>query len=280
VTDQAELMRAAIERVTAAHPDHPALADLAGSLGVSPHHFQRSFCRWAGISPKRLGQLLSLQHAKALLESDHDVLDASLGAGLSGPGRLHDLFVTVEAITPGEYKRAAAGLSIAWGQHPTPLGDVAVGVTERGICHLSFTDDGSDDPEAAIARAWPAARLVADRAATRFVAEQLPLALRSGWQGQPWRLLLKGTNFQVQVWRALLRIPSGRVASYSAIADAVDRPGAARAVGNAVGRNHIAMLIPCHRVLRTSGALGGYRWGEARKRALLALEASGGEPLC
>ena len=253
----------------------PSLGDVAAHVGLSPFHFERLFRRWAGTTPKRFLQAVTLERAKAALAESRSVLDAAYDAGLSGPGRLHDLFVTVEAVTPGEFKRGGDGLTIRYGVHETPLGPALVGLTERGLCALSFVDEGAETKAVAdLAAAWPEADLVEDAEVTRAVVDA---AFAAGADRAPLRVLLRGTNFQLQVWRALLRIPPGRVLAYDDVAALLGRPTAARAVGRAVGQNPVAVLIPCHRVLRKDGALGGYRWGLDRKRVLLAREALGAE---
>lgn len=254
----------------------PALDDLAHHLGLSPAHCHKLFHRWAGLTPKDFVQLVTLARAKDALQRPASVLDAALDSGLSGPGRLHDLFVLAEAMTPGEYARGGAGLCIRWGVHETPLGWTLFLATTRGLCGLEFLEGeggaGADAEAARVARArWPAAEVVHDPGATVGFAEAVNAALRGAPAG-PLPVVLGGTPFQCQVWLALLRIPAGRTASYGDVAEAVGRPAASRAVGGAVGANRISILIPCHRVLRSSGALGGYRWGETRKRLLLALE--------
>lgn len=252
--------------------DQPSLEELAGVAGMSPFHFQRLFTRWVGISPKRFVQFLTLDHAKRLLAENQSVLGTALDVGLSGPSRLHDLFVACEAMTPGEYKAQGAGLTIRWGLHDSPFGHALVGSTERGVCWLSFADTGdAGEAMAEFRAAWPSARLVEDAGSTRDVA-----ARAFGWRraadGEPLRLLLKGTNFQVKVWEALLRIPPGAVVSYEDVARAIGQPTAQRAVGAAVGRNPVCVLIPCHRVIQKSGVIHNYRYGVPRKRALLAWE--------
>lgn len=244
--------------------EQPGLEELARVAGLSPHHFHRLFSRWAGTTPKDFLKYLTNEHAKALLEGSADVLTASIEAGLSGPGRLHDLLVSVEGVTPGEYKSGGAGVAIRYGVHDTPFGPALLGVTKRGLCHLSFNKDLSD-----LRRRWPKADLIADQAATKAAARAI-FEKRAGKLG----VVLRGTPFQLKVWEALLRIPKGKAASYAQVAAAVGKPKATRAVGTAVGANPIAVLIPCHRVLRGGGLLGGYRWGLARKRAILAWEAS------
>ena len=264
-------LTAAVRHLVEHWQEQPALEDLAGVAGMSPFHFQRLFTRWVGISPKRFVQFLTLGHAKRLLAENHSVLDTALDVGLSGPSRLHDLFVACEAMTPGEYKALGGGLTIRWGLHDCPFGRALVATTERGVCWLSFADqpDGGD-AMAEFTAEWPAARLVEDEDATR------PTAARAfGWEGggeEPLRLLLRGTNFQIKVWEALLRIPSGAVVSYEDVARAIGQPTALRAVGAAVGRNPVCILIPCHRVIQKSGIIHNYRYGVPRKRALLAWE--------
>jgi AraC family transcriptional regulator of adaptative response/methylated-DNA-[protein]-cysteine methyltransferase len=252
--------------------DQPSLEDVAHEIGLSPFHAQRLFTRWAGISPKRFLGLLTVGHAKAVLQAGESVLDATYEVGLSGPSRLHDLFVGFEAMTPGEYKQQGASLTLSYGIHPTRFGDALLLTTERGIAGLSFVDG---DPDAALEEAqaaWPLSRLVADPAATGTLVGQL-FGEDEQRQALP-PLLLKGTNFQVKVWSALLRVPPGRVISYLDLASAIGQPRAVRAVGSALARNPIGYLVPCHRVIRATGALGDYRWGRTRRRALLAWESA------
>jgi AraC family transcriptional regulator of adaptative response/methylated-DNA-[protein]-cysteine methyltransferase len=262
----------AIGYVTEHYQDQPSLEEMAEAANLSPFHFQRVFKRWAGISPKRFLQYVTLTHAKRLLVDDASVLDAALDAGLSGPSRLHDLFVSCEAMTPGEFKSLGQNLVVRWGVHDGPLGRVLLGVTERGICWLSFV---AGDERAVIGefqREWQGATLVRDQVVTEdYVRRGFELAERPG---EPLPLLLRGTNFQIKVWEALLRIPFGHLASYRAIAEAVGQPRAARAVGTAVGRNNIAWLIPCHRVILSTGVIHNYRWGTAQKHKLLTVEGA------
>lgn len=251
----------------------PKLGRVAEHVGLSEFHFQRLFQRWAGISPKRFLQVQTLVDAKRLLAQSKSLLDVSLETGLSSPSRLYDLFVTYDAMTPGEFK--SAQLTIAWGVHDTPLGAALFGVTERGLASLAFVDGNARDVEDAVAALrgrFPNARLEErPRASTRYADE---LARR--FRGKPKdrvALVLHGSAFQVKVWEALLAIPSGAVTTYGELARRIGAPAsAARAVGGAVGANPIAWLIPCHRVIRATGILGGYRWGEPRKRAALAAE--------
>ncbi len=251
----------------------PRLDDMARAAGLSAYHFQRLFTRWAGISPKRFLEFLTAEWAGRLLRESANVLDAAYGTGLSGPGRLHDLIVNVHAATPGEVRRGGDGLAIRCGTHPSPFGDCFVAVTARGVCGLSFPSAGGGDPAEELRRRWPRAAFLEDARATRAVAERIFDPLR-GRSLAPLSVLVRGTNFQVKVWEALVRIPPGRVASYGDVAAAVGAPAAARAVGAAASRNPVAFLIPCHRVIRKTGAFGDYRWGAARKRAMLAWEAA------
>jgi AraC family transcriptional regulator of adaptative response/methylated-DNA-[protein]-cysteine methyltransferase len=250
--------------------DQPSLEDVAREIGLSPFHAQRLFTRWAGVSPKRFLGLLTVGHAKAALQAGESVLDATYEVGLSGPSRLHDLFTTYEAMTPGEYKQQGAGLVVRYGVHPTPFGTALLLTTERGIAGLSFVDDAPEEAIADARAAWPLSRFVEDRAATGALVARL----FDGTGGEPTRLLLKGTNFQVKVWSALLRVPAGRVVSYLDLATAIGQPRAVRAVGNALAHNPVGFVVPCHRVIRATGALGDYRWGHVRRRALLAWEAA------
>ena len=251
----------------------PSLDDIAAGMGISPFHLQRVFTAWAGVSPKLFLRYVTLDHAREALKDARPVLDTALDVGLSGPGRLHDLFVTLEAATPGEVGDGGRGLDIRYGRHDGLFGGFLVAATERGVCRISFDRKG-EDPVGALADAWPNARLVEDEAHTwRIAGEALARGMRGG--GPPIRLWARGTNFQIKVWEALLRVPAGRLATYGDIAHAVGKPEAGRAVGQAVGANPIAVLIPCHRVIRASGRFElGYRWGSARKRALIAWEAA------
>lgn len=250
----------------------PELGEIAGAVGLSEYHFQRIFSRWAGISPKRFLQFLTKESAKELLAQSENLLDATYGVGLSSLGRLHDLFVTTEAVTPGEYKSGGAGLTIRYGLHDSPFGKVVIGLTERGICHLGFVQAGEGEALDRLAADWPEARMIEDYRATAPLVEPMFDLTRRGYA--PLRLYLRGTNFQLKVWEALLRIPPGAVTSYEALAAQVGSPGASQAVGTALGRNPVAVLIPCHRVIRKLGEFGKYRYGAARKKALLAWESS------
>jgi AraC family transcriptional regulator, regulatory protein of adaptative response / methylated-DNA-[protein]-cysteine methyltransferase len=277
------LVAQAIDYIERNMQAQPGLDELAQALAVSPGHLQRTFQRWAGISPKRFLQYLTVEHAKAQLDASRSVLDAAFAAGLSGPGRLHDHFVTVEAMTPGEYKQQAAGLTITYGQHDTPFGPALIAVTPRGLNAVAFLGAAGYDGEVAeLARRWPGARLVEDAEYTAAWAARIfhstPRAIDdpepNGTAHAPLRVLLKGTPFQIKVWEALLRVPEGALCTYGDIAREVCGPKAARAVGAAVAANPIAYLIPCHRVIRQTGVIHDYRWGSTRKKALLGWEAA------
>ncbi|HYC03294.1 MAG TPA: methylated-DNA--[protein]-cysteine S-methyltransferase [Azospirillaceae bacterium] len=271
----AALVARAIERLAADWQASPSLDDLAAEAGMSPWHFQRVFKRWAGISPKRFAQFVTLGHARRLLEERQGLLETALDVGLSGPSRLHDLFVSCEAMTPGEYKDQGRDLEIRFGFHDTPLGRALMAATPRGVCWLSFVGPqeayGEDVNFEEFRREWPLARLVEDAAATERAAAA---AFRLDEKAGPLTVNVKGTNFQIKVWQALLRIPHGSVATYEDVARSIGHPTSMRAVGNAVGANPISLIIPCHRVIRKTGVLDNYRWGPARKRALLAWEAA------
>lgn len=259
--------------------ESPSLAEVAEQVHLSPHHFQRLFSSWAGVSPKRFLQYLTLEEARRLLRDGRSVLDATYELGLSGPSRLHDLFVTVDAMTPGEHKQQGEGLAIDVAEVPSPFGHCLLGVTERGVCWLSFADRTDDDdglgqlretwPRAELRTGGEARRRAGDEAEKIFGDRVLP-----GGESPSIRVLVRGTNFQLKVWEALLRIPQGRVVSYADVAQAIGRPMASRAVGGAVGANPVSFLIPCHRVLRSVGSVSGYRWGSDRKRAILAWEGA------
>jgi len=259
----------------------PSLADIAASVGVSPYHFQRLFSRWAGISPKRFLQYLTLTYAKELLSHSKSILETTYSAGLSSPGRLHDLFVTYEALTPGQFKQKGQGLTIQYGFQPTPFGDCLLASTQRGICGLSFVPpDGRAKALAELQATWPLAQFQADQTGTQSLASHIftPFATEPT-TATPLTLFLQGTNFQIKVWLALLQIPKGLVASYGDVATMIEQPKSARAIGQVAGKNPIGFLIPCHRVIRKIGTIGGYRWGTPRKKAMLAWEAAQQRPL-
>jgi AraC family transcriptional regulator, regulatory protein of adaptative response / methylated-DNA-[protein]-cysteine methyltransferase len=251
--------------------DQPALDDVAANIGLSEYHFQRLFTRWAGVSPKRFLQFLTKEGAKELLDRSENLLDTTLQVGLSSLGRLHDLFVTAEAMTPGEYKSRGAGVTIRYGIHPTPFGRALIATTDRGICHLSFIQTGEGDAIDQLVIDWKQARMIEDHKSTVPLIEPI-FDLRYSHRGKPLNVHLRGTNFQLKVWEALLQIPVGGVTTYAGIASRIGNPGATRAVGTAIGHNPIAVLIPCHRVIRKVGDFGNYRYGALRKKALLARE--------
>jgi len=248
----------------------PELKEVAENVGLSEYHFQRLFTRWAGISPKRFLQFLTKENAKEQLKHS-SVLIATYSVGLSSPGRLHDLFVSTEAVSPGEYKTHGSGLTIRYGFHRTPFGEALIGLTERGICHLSFVQTGYDVSLMSLRENWWNAYLLEDSAATGALVE--PIFFQNH-NPAPLKLFVSGTNFQLKVWEALMSIPQGSLTTYEQIAVKIGQPGALRAVGTAVGQNQVAYLIPCHRVIRKMGDFGNYRWGPVRKKALLGWESA------
>lgn len=250
----------------------PSLKKIAASVHLSPFHFQRLFSNWVGVTPKRFLQTLTVERAKELLALSEPLEVVSDAVGLSTSSRLHDHFIQLEAVTPGQYKSAGLGLEILFGIHQTIFGDCLIAATDRGICKLAFVDAGDIDEElSTLQRQWPEANISEDQQST---AEMAKVIFHSDQNAnRPISLQVRGTNFQVMVWRALMQIPQGRLQSYSGIAEAIGKPSATRAVGTAIGANPIAFLIPCHRVVRQSGAIGGYRWGETRKHAIHAWES-------
>jgi AraC family transcriptional regulator of adaptative response/methylated-DNA-[protein]-cysteine methyltransferase len=254
--------------------NQPPLREVAASVDLSEYHFQRLFRRWVGISPKRFTQYLTAEYAERLLQQSQNVLDVAYESGLSSAGRLHDLFVNLHGVTPGEVKALGAGLTIRFGVHASPFGSCLLSVTERGLCGLAFlSSEGKKEALADLEHRWPAATLREKPAATRPIVEKI-FAVRNRAVDPPIDLYAQGTNFQIKVWEALLRIPPGSVLSYEAVAERIGAPGASRAVGVAVARNPVAFLIPCHRVIQKSGLLGQYRWSAARKKAILGWEAA------
>jgi len=266
--------------------DQPSLDEVAANVGLSEFHFQRLFTRWAGVSPKRFLQFVTKESAKELLDKSENLLDATHQVGLSSLGRLHDLFVNTEAMSPGEYKSKGEGVTIRYGIHLTPFGKCLIGLTERGICHLGFVQGSEGDAIDNLVSDWKEAKMIEDYRATaalvgpifdlRFNTRIKPLTPFGTIPLLPKRtglaLHLRGTNFQLKVWEALLQIPAGSVSTYEGIASHIGNPNAVRAVGTAVGHNPIAVLIPCHRVIRKAGEFGKYRYGALRKKALLARE--------
>jgi len=255
------------------YKDQPSLEELAANIGLSEYHFQRLFTRWAGVSPKRFLQFLTKEGAKELLDRSENLLEATHQIGLSSLGRLHDLFVNTEAVSPGEYKSRGAGVTIRYGIHPTPFGKCLIATTERGICHLGFVQTGEGDAIDNLVTDWKQAEMIEDFKSTAPLVEPI---FDLGYRGKPMNVHLRGTNFQLKVWEALLQIPAGAVTTYEGIAKQIGKPSATRAVGTAIGHNPIAVLIPCHRVIRKIGDFGNYRYGALRKKALLARESSVG----
>ncbi len=262
------------------HTEQPDLATLAEHVGLSQFHFHRLFSTWAGVTPKDFLQCLTLAHVKELLHEGESVLDTALDAGLSGPGRLHDLCVNLEAASPGELKSGGKGWTVIAGFADTPFGNCLIAESPRGICHLSFVepDNGSSALDA-LNEAWPEARLRRDDSAACRLGARIFGPDTDRESRPPLRAFVKGTTFQVRVWRALLQIQPGTLVSYGRLAAAAGRPNAVRAVATAVGQNPLAYLIPCHRVIRETGVVGEYRWGRARKRAIMAWE-SASRPSC
>jgi AraC family transcriptional regulator of adaptative response/methylated-DNA-[protein]-cysteine methyltransferase len=254
----------------------PSLDEIANHIGLSSAHFHRLFRRWAGISPKRFLQVLTLEYAKQLLQTNTmSVFDASTDVGLSSGSRLYDHFVQLTAVTPAEFKQQGAGLSIFFGIHETSFGNAFIALTARGVCQLVFIGSQTKlQLVQGLTQAWPLAELIEDFEKTAVIAEQIFSPNSSS--DKPLSILVKGTNFQVNVWRALLTIPQGELQSYTQIAQQIGRPRSIRAVGTAVGANPVAFLIPCHRVIRQSGELGGYRWGLTRKQAIIVRETAKG----
>ncbi len=268
-----DAVRRAIAFISERWRNQPTIDAMADAAGVTPDELHQLFRRWAGLTPKAFMQALTLDHAKNLLRDSASVLDAALDSGLSGPGRLHDLFVTHEAMSPGQWKTGGAGMTLHYGFHPSPFGTAVVIATDRGLAGLAFSDPGEE--QAALAdmlRRWPRATAIEDSSATQALAQRV--FEPSQWRAdQPLRVVLIGTDFEVRVWEALLKIPMGRAVSYSDIAKNIQLPKASRAVGAAVGKNPVSFVVPCHRALGKSGALTGYHWGLTRKQAMIGWEA-------
>jgi len=263
-------MGRAIRYLSAHYLDQPSLEDAAAAVNLSPFHFQRLFTRYVGVSPKNFVGHLTLDHAKSDLAQGKNLLETSLDAGLSGPSRLHDLCLKIEAMTPGDYAKGGAGVEILYGFHPSPFGIALILATAKGVCGLAFGDEGEEKRIFADMRSrWPKANYREAHALTAKIAAQIFVKSAGDLS-----VHLMGTPWQVKVWQALLAIPPGRFSTYGAVAERIGSESAARAVGTAVGRNPISWLIPCHRVLASDGSLNGYHWGLERKRAMLALEAA------
>jgi len=269
-----DVVRQAIAFVSERWRAQPEIDAIAAAAGVSASDLHRLFRRWAGITPKAFLQALTLDHARRLLRDSASVLDTTFEVGLSGPGRLHDLFVTHEAMSPGEWKSGGSGLTMSYGFHPSPFGTALVMTTHRGLAGLAFADPGEEQAALADMKGrWPKANLVEDRARTAPLARRI-FDSRLWRAERPLRVVLIGTDFEVRVWETLLRIPMGRAATYSGIAAKLGATNAARAVGAAVGKNPVSFVVPCHRVLGKSGDVTGYHWGLTRKRAMLGWEAA------
>jgi len=268
-------IRRAIAFLTQSWAEQPGLDQLAAHLGLSPAHCQKLFKRWCGLSPKEFVQAITVDHARSLLQGSASVLHAAYEVGLSGGGRLHDLFVSHEAMTPGDYKRRGEGLQMGYGFHRSPFGEALLIVTERGVAGLAFVDEDKaqtrEEVLAEMMQRWPKARFAAAPERTAACARQI-FSPATWSKDRPVRLVMIGTDFEVRVWEALLEVPMGRAVSYHDIARHLGQPTASRAVGSAVGRNPISFVVPCHRVLRGDGSLGGYHWGLTRKRALIGWE--------
>ena len=261
------------------HTDQPDLSELAAAAGLSPFHFHRLFSAWAGVTPKDFLQCLTLEHVKVLLRDGENVFDAAINAGLSGPGRLHDLCVTLEAASPGEMKNGGAGMQIDYGFTETPFGEALIAETERGICHLSFVQEqGRNAVRGLVSEEWPNAKLHRTDQRAAELSNKIFVRPPRNEPRPNLRAFVRGTPFQLRVWRALLNVPSGSLTTYGRLSASINQPGAARAVGSAVGANPISFVIPCHRVIRETGALGNYGGGRIRKRAILGWELSVGDP--
>ena len=268
-----ERIEKAIQFLSENFHSQPSLKEISAKIHVSEYHFQRLFSRWVGISPKRFLQFLTKEYAKALLEKSINLLDVTYESGLTSPGRLHDLFVTCEAVTPGEYKAKGAGLEIAYGYHATPFGECMLAKTDRGICGLSFVQNDDRQPVfASLAQRWQNAKLIENPDVTRPLIKRI-FNPSEEKDSTTLHLVLSGTNFQIKVWEALIKIPMGAVVSYEDVAAHIGMPKASRAVGNAVGNNPVSFVIPCHRVIRKTAEFGNYGGGVARKLMLLGWEA-------
>jgi len=268
-----ERIEKAIQFLSENFHSQPSLKEISAKIHVSEYHFQRLFSRWVGISPKRFLQFLTKEYAKALLEKSINLLDVTYESGLTSPGRLHDLFVTCEAVTPGEYKAKGAGLEIAYGYHATPFGECMLAKTDRGICGLSFVQNDDRQPVfASLAQRWQNAKLIENPDVTRPLIKRI-FNPSEEKDSTTLHLVLSGTNFQIKVWEALIKIPMGAVVSYEDVAAHIGMPKASRAVGNAAGNNPVSFVIPCHRVIRKTAEFGNYGGGVARKLMILGWEA-------
>jgi AraC family transcriptional regulator, regulatory protein of adaptative response / methylated-DNA-[protein]-cysteine methyltransferase len=271
MTTDYQRIEKAISYINENFRQQPDLEEVAKQVHLSPFHFQRMFRQWAGVTPKKFLQYISLEHAKQLLEQKHTLADASFEAGLSGTSRLHDLFISIEGMTPGEYKNDGESLVINYSFAETPFGDILIASTDKGICHISFANDRDTELKLLYAR-FAKAKFIQK---TDMQQQNALQVFKKDWTDpDKIKLHLKATPFQIKVWEALLKIPLGSVSTYSGIAESIQSPQASRAVGTAVGSNPVAFLIPCHRVIRSTGVIGEYHWGSLRKTAMLGWEAS------
>jgi AraC family transcriptional regulator, regulatory protein of adaptative response / methylated-DNA-[protein]-cysteine methyltransferase len=265
-----ERIAQAIDYIVSHVNEQPSLDDVAKQLNLSPYHFQRLFTRWAGVSPKRFLQTLTVSHAKALLKESQSIMETSNELGLSSSARLHDHFINIGAVTPGEYKSKGEDLEITYAVHETPFGNAFIAITERGICQFSFMDDNNDKQRILeLEEKWSSATVRESKEHTKPIINSI---FSKKKKQQPLSLYVQWTNFQINVWKALLEIPQGKLTTYGQLASSIGNPKASRAVGTAVGANPVAFLIPCHRVIRASGVIGEYRWGSTRKRSMLSWE--------
>ncbi|MES0884753.1 bifunctional helix-turn-helix domain-containing protein/methylated-DNA--[protein]-cysteine S-methyltransferase [Roseibium sp. SCP14] len=273
------VVRQTLKRITEDWRDQPTLEELAKEVDLQPIQLQRVFSRWAGLTPKQFLQAITLDHAKALLRDSASIMDASFEVGLSGSSRLHDLFVTHEAMTPGDYRNRGGGLKIIYGFHPSPFGQVLVMATDKGLAGLGFADPGEEENSLEdMCSRWPAAQYVHNQDATARYAQRV-FDPKKWQENQPLNIVMIGTDFEIRVWQTLLKIPMGQATTYSDIAACLGNPKASRAVGSAVGRNPISFVVPCHRVLAKGGKIGGYHWGLTRKRAILGWESGLSAPV-
>jgi AraC family transcriptional regulator, regulatory protein of adaptative response / methylated-DNA-[protein]-cysteine methyltransferase len=269
------LVEKAIKYIEMNYLEQPTLEEIAQNVNVSKYHFQRVFTRWAGISPNKFLQYITISHAKKLLQESKSILDVTNEVGLSSTSRLFDLFVNFEAITPGEYKKQGDGLEVIYGVHFTQFGECLIAITERGICSLNFINEQNfEELLENLKNEWYKSKLIYNNEKTKSIVERIfsPEKLNSKDEGL--KVLLKGTNFQIKVWEALLNIKFGKIVSYRLIAGMIGKPAASRAVGNALAKNPIAYIIPCHRVIRDIGVINNYRWGNSRKKAIIGWEAA------
>lgn len=277
-----EKIAAAIAYIHANHTEQPSLDEIAAAVHLSPYHFQRLFTEWAGVSPKKFLQYISLQHAKGLLAKDYTVEQTTFETGLSGTSRLHDMFVNLEAMTPGEYRNGGEALTIRYHLMDTAFGPMLAAATEKGICSIAFADDRAAALED-LRRQWPQAKFLEEESpfisSVKEYFEEMELDTAKAKNEKTIRLHVKATPFQLKVWEALLKVPAGQVATYARIAAQISHPKASRAVGTAVGDNPVAFLIPCHRVIKSTGILGGYHWGPVRKTAILGWESARNQSL-